>query len=64
MGASWQRVGTLSQLADKGQGKEVMFMAQAPLIDASWLSQVVLITASEMSVSAILQLTGSEREVM
>ena len=64
MGTSWQRVGTLSQLADKGQGKEVMFMAQASLIDASWLPQVVLITASEMSGSAILQLTGSEREAM
>ena len=57
-------MGTLSQLADKGQGKEVMFTAQASLMDASWLSQVVLITASEMSGSAILQLTGSEREVV
>lgn len=64
MGTSWQTVGTLSQLADKGQGREVMFTAQASLMDASWLSQVVLITASEMSGSAILQLTGSEREVM
>ena len=57
-------MGTLSQLADKGQGREVMFMAQASLIDASWLPQVVLITASETSGSAVLQLTGSEREVM
>lgn len=64
MGASWQTVGTVSQLADKRRGKEVMFMAQASPIDASWLSQVVLITASEMSGSAILQFTGSEREVM
>ena len=64
MGTSWQRVGALYQLTDKGQGKEVMFTAQASLMDASWLSQVVLITASEMSGSAILQLTGSEREVM
>ena len=57
-------MGTVSQLADKRRGKEVMFMAQASPIDASWLSQVVLITASEMSGSAILQFTGSEREVM
>ena len=64
MGTSWQTVGTLSQLADKGQGREGMFTAQASLMDASWLSQVVLITASEMSGSAFLQLTGSEREVM
>ena len=64
MGTSWQTVGALYQLTDKGQGKEVMFTAQASLMDASWLSQVVFITASEMSGSAILQLTGSEREVM
>ena len=64
MGTSWQRVGALYQLTDKGQAKEVMFTAQASLMDSSWLSQVVFITASEMSGSAILQLTGSEREVM
>ena len=64
MGTSWQRVGALYQLTAKGQAKEVMFTAQASLMDSSWLSQVVFITASEMSGSAILQLTGSEREVM
>lgn len=65
MGASWQAVGTLSQLAEKRKGKEVTFVVQVPLIDTSWLSHVVLITTSEIGGGAALQLTSLRlREVM
>ena len=57
MGASWQTVGALSQLAEKGKGKEVTFVVQAPLRDTSWLSRVVLTTTSEIGGGATLQLT-------
>lgn len=65
IGASWQAVGTLCQLAEKRKGKEVTFVVQVPLIDTSWLSHVALTTTSEIGGGATLQLTSLRlREVM
>ena len=46
---SWETTGALSQLAEKGKGKEVTFTAGASLVGSSWLSH-------EMGGGATLQL--------